>query len=129
MRFRWLRPLLVAVAIVTAAAVSARAQDTAPATAAAADSVAVHLPDPQIRRWQVGLLRPDRMQHASLSLTLGLAAGLMSGKPAFAAGGVLALGLAKEFYDMRGSGFDPVDLLADGLGAGTAAIGTHYLQH
>ena len=91
------------------------------------DSVAVSFPAPVVRRWQVGLLRADRLQHASLSLTLGLAAGLLSRRAAIAGYGSFALGLAKEIYDVRGTGFDPVDLCADAIGAGAAACGTQLV--
>ena len=92
------------------------------------DTTAVAFPAPPVRRWQVGLLRPDRVQHMSLSLTLGLAAGLLSHRPAVAAGGAMALGLAKELYDVHHSGFDPVDLCADGVGSGVAALATRWIE-
>jgi hypothetical protein len=96
---------------------------------AARDSSAapVPLPPPAVRRWQVGLLRPDRLQHGSLSMTLGLAAGLLSRRPAAGAAAGLGLGLVKELLDIRGGegGFDVVDLCADALGAGAAAVATH----
>lgn len=117
----------------------ARAEGTIPAavpegSAATAgsqrvDSTAVGFPELRVRHWQVGLFRPDRMQHASLSLTLGLAAGLISRKPVIAACGSLALGLAKELHDIGGSGFDPVDLCADALGAGASALGTRFVEN
>jgi hypothetical protein len=100
----------------------------APAPTMARDSVAVPFPSPAVRRWQVGLLRPDRLQHATLSLTLGLAAGLVSRRAAVAGYGSLALGLAKELYDVHGTGFDPVDVCADAVGAGAAAYATHLLE-
>jgi hypothetical protein len=77
-------------------------------------------PDPRVRAWQTGLLRPDRLQHASLSWTLGLAIGIATRRPAAVLGGVAAVGLAKEVADRKGTGFDPVDLAA-GLIGGTAA--------
>lgn len=78
-----------------------------------------------VRRWQVGLLRADRLQHASLAMTLGLAAGLITRSPRIAGYGSMSLGLVKELWDMSGSsGFDAVDLLADAAGAGVAVIGT-----
>jgi hypothetical protein len=86
-----------------------------------ADSGAVAPPPPQVRAWQVGLLRPDRLEHATLSFTLALGAGAVTRQPAAAAGGVLALGLAKEVRDRRHAGFDLLDLLADAVGAGLAA--------
>ena len=83
----------------------------------------------RVRHWQVGLLRPDRMRHASLSLTIGLAVGLVTRKPSLAACSSLTLGLAKELYDVRGSGFDPIDLCADAFGAGAAVLGTRFVEH
>jgi len=85
-------------------------------------------PPPSVRAWQTGLLREDRLEHASLSFTVGLGAGFLSRRPAAAVGGALALGLAKELRDRRHGGFDPVDLLADALGAGLAALATHVLE-
>ena len=98
---------------------------SARAEPASADSAAVPFPAPTVRSWQVGLLRPDRLQHASLSLTVGLAAGLLTRSAAVAGWGSFALGVAKEIYDVRGSGFDAVDLCADAMGAGAAAIATN----
>ena len=116
-----------------AASPGVQAEGTAPApslplASLRADSAAVPFPTAPVRHWQVGLLRPDRMRHASLSLTLGLAAGLVTRQPPVAACGSLALGLAKELYDVRGNGFDPVDLFADALGAGAAALGTRFVE-
>ena len=97
---------------------------------AAPDSVAtaraaIAFPLAPVRRWQVGLLRADRLQHASLAMTLGLAAGLITRSPRIAGYGSLSLGLVKELWDMTGSsGFDAVDLVADAAGAGVAVIGT-----
>jgi hypothetical protein len=81
------------------------------------------LPDPRARLWQTGILRGDRLQHGSLSMTLALASGLVTRDAAIGLGLSLAFGLAKEIYDIRGNGFDPVDLVADALGAvvGTGA--------
>ena len=80
------------------------------------------LPAPQVRAWQTGLLRPDRLQHASLAWTLGLGAGLATREPAAAFAAPAVLGLAKEIADARerGKGFDRIDLLADLLGAAAA---------
>ena len=76
---------------------------------------------PQVRAWQTGVLRPDRLQHASLSFALGLGAGLATDSPAAGAGIALGFGVAKETLDRGGSGFDGVDLVADAIGAGLAA--------
>lgn len=86
------------------------------------------LPPPSVRAWQTGLLRPDRLEHASLSFSLGLGIGLLSREPSAAAAGAFALGLAKEVRDRRHGGFDPVDLAADALGAGLAAVATRALS-
>lgn len=80
------------------------------------------LPEPRIRAWQTGLLAPDRLQHASLSLTLGLGAGMAGARPAAVLFGTSALGLAKELRDGRHTRFDPVDLAADVCGGGIAAL-------
>jgi hypothetical protein len=77
-----------------------------------------------VRAWQTGLLRPDRLQHASLSWTLGLAIGIATRRPAAVLGGVAAVGLAKEVADRKGTGFDPVDLAADLIGGTAAALVT-----
>ncbi len=90
--------------------------------ARAADAPA--LPASRVRAWQTGLLRPDRLEHASLAFTGGLAAGLLSRRPAGALGAALALGLAKELWDARRSSFDRGDLAADLAGAGLAALAT-----
>jgi hypothetical protein len=94
--------------------------------AKAADG-ATPLPPPTVRAWQTGLLRPDRLEHASLAFSLGLGIGLLSREPSAAAAGAFALGLAKEVRDRRHGGFDPVDLAADALGAGLAAVATRAL--
>ena len=97
------------------------------AEAAATDSTATRtaeereLPPPGVRAWQTGLLRPDRIEHASLAFTIGLATGLATRKPAAAFGVPAALGLGKEVADRSGTGFDLVDLAADLLGAAAAA--------
>ena len=102
------------------------------ASAAAGDSdsaavarAGVAFPSAPVRRWQVGLLRPDRLQHASLAMTLGFAAGLVTRSTRVAGWSSLSLGLVKELLDINGSGFDPVDLSADAAGAAVAAFGTH----
>ena len=95
-----------------------------PATAPAGPAASPPLPAPATRAWQTGLLRPDRLEHASFSFTLGLGAGLLSRQPASAGGSALAIGLVKEIRDRHRGGFDPVDLAADALGAGLAAVAT-----
>ncbi|MBI5711272.1 MAG: hypothetical protein HZC42_13370 [Candidatus Eisenbacteria bacterium] len=97
------------------------------ALAAAREARAADAPAPppaQVRAWQTGLTRADRLQHASLAFTSGLAAGLVSRRPAGAGGVALTLGLAKELWDARRSSFDPVDLAADLAGAALATLAT-----
>jgi hypothetical protein len=78
--------------------------------------------------WQSGLLRPDRIHHASLALASGLAIGLLTREPIAGAGGSLTLGVVKEIWDSGGrSGFDLVDLAADAIGAGVSALLTSGL--
>jgi hypothetical protein len=67
-----------------------------------------------------GLTRADRLQHASLAFASGIAIGVVTDEPLAGAGGALTLGLAKEWFDRHGSGFDGMDLLADAIGAALA---------
>jgi hypothetical protein len=99
----------------------------APATATAGPVAPPPLPPPAVRAWQTGLLRPDRLEHASFAFTLGLGVGLLSRQPAGAAASALTLGLVKEVRDRRHGGFDPVDLAADAIGAGLSAVATRAL--
>ncbi len=71
---------------------------------------------------------PDRLQHASLAFSLGLAAGVATRSPGAAAGSAIALGLAKELADRRHVGFDAGDLIADALGAAAAALAVSGLS-
>ncbi len=96
---------------------------TAPAHSAAPSQ----LPEGAAHRWQSGAASADRLQHATLSLTLGLAIGLATRRPAAAAAGPIALGIAKEIWDRPRTGFDTRDLAADAAGAGLAAVLTHAL--
>ena len=96
-----------------------------PTTATAASAASPPLPPPAVRAWQTGLLRPDRLEHASFAFTLGLGVGFLSRQPASAAASALTLGLAKEVRDRHHGGFEPVDLAADANGAGLAAVATH----
>lgn len=105
----------------------AAAQDTT--AAAPAPGAAVTFPGTQVRRWQVGLLRPDRMQHASLSMTLALAIGVISRQPAAGAAASFACGVAKELWDTRTTGFDAADLAADATGAAVGAFATHAIEY
>ena len=79
------------------------------------------LPPPGEQARQTGALAPDKLQHFSLALSLGLAFGIMTGEPA-AAGGAAVLALGKEVADRRNGRFDRGDLLAGLLGAGCAAL-------
>jgi hypothetical protein len=69
--------------------------------------------------------RADLAQHVSLAFASGLAVGLVTQKPAAAAGTAISLGLIKEWMDPR---FDRSDLLADLVGAALAAWATHALK-
>ena len=71
-----------------------------------------------------GVFAPDRLQHASLAFSSGLAIGVVSREPVAAASGAVALALAKELWDARRSHFDGVDLAASVLGAALATIAT-----
>jgi hypothetical protein len=116
----WL-PLSLLV-LAAALAVPARAESPADSTQAPAFG------SERVRGWQTGALRPDRLQHASLSFALGLGAGLATDSPAASAGFALSLGVAKELVDAGGSGFDAADLLADAAGAALAAWAVHALR-
>ena len=86
------------------------------------------LPAPATRAWQTGVFRADRLEHASLAASSGLAIGILTRQPAAALGGALTLGLAKELWDRRHSHFDRGDLIADGVGAVLAMLGTAALE-
>jgi len=85
------------------------------------------LPAEERRAWQTGLLRPDRLQHTSLAMTSGLMIGATTREPVWAATGAMTLGLAKEFMDIGGTGFDAVDLVADLIGALASAAATSLM--
>jgi hypothetical protein len=112
----FLRHLAVLV-VVLVLTVPARAQEPG---ATPPDSVSASPPFPseRARGWQTGLVRADRLQHASLSFAIGCGAGLVTERPAAGAAIALSLGVAKELVDDR---FDRGDLLADALGAALAA--------
>ncbi len=78
----------------------------------------VAFPSPEVRAWQVGLLRSDRLVHAGFSMTLVTALALAGRDTRTAAAVTLAAGLGKELWDRHpgGSGFDPLDLTADATG-------------
>ena len=109
--------MAAAPALAPRAAAEAIAGGGAPAESLAA------FPAPRVRAWQVGLLRPDRLQHAGLSFTLGAAFTLAFEDRVAAAGLTLALGAGKEWWDSRrGRGADAIDFAADALGLGLALI-------
>ena len=105
-----------AVAVGTAAA-----DDTLAATVARQDSV-TRFPPPRVRGWQVGLVRPDRMEHASLSFALASALIIATRNRAAGAATAFAFGIGKELWDRRTSEFDPVDLTADAVGVTLATV-------
>jgi hypothetical protein len=114
------RPAPALLRLAAPAALLAWSVTLAPATGHA-DSLSVRpFPPREVRTWQTGALRADRLQHASLAWTLGLGVGLASREPAAAIAAPAALGLAKEIADSRESGFDTLDLLADLIGAAAA---------
>ena len=85
------------------------------------DSIA-SFPPPHVRAWQVGLVRGDRLQHASLSFALAAATIIATRNRAAGAATAFALGLGKEIWDGRRGHFDPVDLAADAVGVGLATV-------
>ena len=93
----------------------------APAARAAAPDSLAAFPPPRVRAWQVGLARPDRLQHGSLSFTLAAGAGVAGARPLAAFAGTCAIGLLKECWDARTTRFDAVDLAADVAGAALGA--------
>lgn len=68
-----------------------------------------------------GLLRADRLQHATLAFALSSGAGSAGARRPAAFAFTIALGTAKEARDVRHGGFDPVDLAADAIGAALGA--------
>ena len=115
----------VEIAIATASADSLAAPDAPAATAALAA-----FPLPRVRAWQVGLVRPDRMQHTGLSFALTSALIILTRQRGAAAGTALALGLGKERWDRRGSsGFDATDLAADVAGTSLAVMVVRARRH
>src|SRR5262249_60481704 len=76
--------------------------------------------EPRLRGWG-SLVAPDKLEHASLSFTAGLIAGIGTREPGVALGASFTLGIGKELWDRRRTFFDPVDLAADLLGAAAAA--------
>ena len=98
-----------------------------PATEAPRDSIGLVAAERILPR--PGLLRADRLQHLSLSFALGLGVGIASDSPVAGASVSGGIGLLKEVDDgRRGRTFDRLDLLADLLGAGLAALATAALR-
>jgi len=95
------------------------ARDSFSADSLAADSLA-SIGERVVPLSSHSLVRADRLQHASLAFASGVAIGVVTDEPLAGASGAFALGLAKEWFDRRGSGFDGVDLLADAIGAALA---------
>lgn len=125
--FRRALPSLAALAL-SLANCSARAadfatfvEDAATVADAAPDSLAA-FPPPRVRAWQVGVLRPDRLEHAGLSFTLGAAFTLAFRDRLPAAVLTLALGAGKEYWDSRHSKAEALDLVADAAGLGLALV-------
>jgi len=100
---------------------TAAANDPLAATLARRDSVTT-FPPARVRGWQVGLLRPDRMQHASFSFALTAALIVVTRNRAASAATAFAFGIGKELWDQRTSAFDPVDLSADAVGVALASV-------
>lgn len=117
-------PILVVIVSLLARSASAQSlAHTAATTDTSASRPLAAWSEPAVRAWQAGMLRPDRLQHASVSFTLAAAVLLATRSRTASAAGTLALGIGKELWDMRSaSGFDPVDLAADGAGITLACI-------
>ncbi|MCC6650798.1 MAG: hypothetical protein IT348_06585 [Candidatus Eisenbacteria bacterium] len=111
-------PLLATLLVFPALAAAGAA---APARAGSAPDSAIAFPSARDRRWQVGPVRRDRLQHGSLSFTIAAIARAAGASRAQAFALTLALGAAKEIRDARGTGFDGVDLAADAAGAALGA--------
>ncbi len=94
----------------------------APAVTEPQLEVPASFPPPRVRAWQVGLLRPDRLEHAGLSFTLAAALTVAFRDRASAAGVTLAMGVAKEYWDSHHEGAEAMDLAADAVGVGVAMI-------
>jgi hypothetical protein len=112
------------------------ATDSLAASAAGADSVAsvtradsltardtiVAFPPPRVRAWQVGLVRGDRLEHASFAFAVASSVIIVTRNRAAGATTAFAFGLGKEFWDGRTGHFDPVDLAADAVGIALATV-------
>jgi hypothetical protein len=96
--------------------------------AASAATAAPAAPDSVARPSTPGVFRADRLQHASLALTLGVGSGLASRRAAVAFAVPIGLGLVKEAHDRRVTRFDLTDLAADVAGAALAALLVRHLE-
>lgn len=92
------------------------------ATAVVRGDSMVSFPAPRVRAWQVGLVRGDRMEHASLSFALTSALIIVTRNRAASAATAFAFGIGKELWDQRTGSFDPVDLSADAVGVALATV-------
>ena len=117
------KPVLWA-AVFVSLIVGPAAHAAEPAADAAATPAAPAFPTSEARVWQMGLMRSDRLQHATFSFSAGLMIGLTSEEPVAAATGAMAFGLAKELWDARTGRFDVLDLVADAFGAAGAFAST-----
>jgi len=81
-------------------------------------------PPAMVRAWQVGMLRPDRLQHTSTSFAIAVGSGIATEDRASAFAISLGIGLLKECWDARRGRFDLVDLGADATGALLGALTT-----
>lgn len=121
----WLRTIGAALLLQTCTAIMVRAAEVPRiASDSTATATAVAFPTPEVRAWQIGLLRSDRLVHAGFSLALMSALGLATEDRRTAAAVTLTLGLGKELWDRHpsGSGFDLVDLAADATGVAIGAV-------
>ena len=96
--------------------------DRAAMDRAAMGDTLTSFPPPRVRAWQVGLVRGDRLEHASLSFAIASATIIATRNRAAGAATALTLGLGKEILDGRRGHFDPVDLAADAVGVMLATV-------
>ena len=96
--------------------------------AAPVATAAPAVPDSVARPAPAGVFRADRLQHASLALTLGVGSGLASRRAAIAFAVPIGFGLVKEARDTRVTRFDLTDLAADIAGAAVAALIVSHLE-
>ncbi len=116
--------MLLSLVIVTVATAAEAAPADSATVAASAAAAGPGLPPASVRRWQTGLLRPDRLQHASASFALAAGGGIASERKATAFTFAFTVGLAKECWDARRGHFDTLDLAADAAGSLLGALTT-----